>query len=80
MEKPKIKGFTPESYELLLKYAQHLSSKLAVESNKLSGKDLGLFKADVKFAWKEAHDMAIVVSQNYASKAKNALNEVMLVI
>lgn len=80
MEKPKTDGFTPESYEALRKYAQHLTEKLRLEEPHMNGTELGRLKANVKFAWKEAHDMAISVSQNFASRAREALNEVIIII
>lgn len=80
MEKPKLKGFGPESYDLLFEYANHLETKLLLEGDKLEGTELGILKAQVKFAWKEVHDMAIDVARIYAELSKSALNHMIQIV
>lgn len=77
MPKPKFKVNTPEAYEQRLRHARRLKADLAV--TQLTGKELGLMKAEVIYAWKEVHDMAIDMAQDYGSKAKSALVELLFI-
>ena len=75
MEKPIVKNLSPESYETLRKYAEYLSNQLVISD--LDGLERMIAQQAIKFAWREVHEMAIAVSQNYASSASSALNEIM---
>ena len=78
MGKTKSDVNTREAYEQRQRHALRLKADLAV--TQLTGRELGLLQAEVKYAWKEVHDMAIDMSRDYGNEAKSALIELMLVI
>ena len=77
MEKPKIKHYGADSYEQLKAYAEHLSNQFILNKDKLEGNDLIQAREELKYAWREAHNMATTVVRIYAQEAEQALNQVL---
>jgi len=77
MEKPRIKGYTPESYEALKEYAEYLSTGIQLKGRKMEPEALAFLKWEARYAWREAAQMAVKVSQNFASYANDALEKIL---
>jgi len=86
--RPRIKNFSPESYELLLAYAVACSSALdtVVDEAKALGATEGQLKdslrykrarAMAEFAWRDTHEMAISVCKIYAELANEVVNRLL---
>lgn len=74
IERPVTRGWTPEAYEALRKWAQDLQDQWNVHGKDLEGDERTRARMTLQQAWLEVHQMATSVAKNFMSRADEAAN------
>jgi hypothetical protein len=72
--RPDTNGYTPEAYTSLEKWADRITTALAIipEAERTDEELL-----HVRFAWKEVHEVSTQLVKAYAAKSERAFNRLM---